>query len=302
MPKPNATPQSPADDPLDPQSEAQPQSQPRRSARAKPEAAPAAQAQQDPLDPQASAPTQRQSRNPARSEPESTQAASAAPAQSNTEGSPEAANGAKTERVSVLYLGEQVDGKWQTRLWLGTSSDPKRLEGKFAPPWANDAAELRARAYLNERTADRATGEIPIDPVTGQTKKYITLRVNRGTDSEPRWETIGTGNAVNHRADGKAVRFNQVIFNVKDLEGNEVIIRAYTTREAPREVREALGFAQDAIPREKREQPEHEAQPEKVAQRAAQEPAAETATASAEPSQAQGKRRAPARVNQGASR
>ncbi|PRZ56474.1 hypothetical protein BX589_101124 [Paraburkholderia fungorum] len=302
MPKPNAASQSAADDPLDPQPEAQQQSQPRRTARAKPEAAPASQAHEDPLDPQAPAQTQRPSRTPARSEPESSSAASAAPAQGTPEASPEAAKSARTEPVSVLYTRREVAGEWKTVLWLATTSDPKRLEGKFAPPWADDAPELRARAYLNERTADRATGEIPIDPVTGQTKKYINLRANLGTDAEPRWETIAMGNAVNHRADGKPVRFNEVIFNFKTPDGEELALRVYTTRDAPREVREAMGFAQDMIPREKREQPEHEAQSEKVAQRAAQEPVAEAATASAEPSQAQDKRRAPARANQGMSR
>lgn len=95
-------------------------------------------------------------------------------------------------------------------------------------------------AFMNERQVDPKTGEIK--------PNFITLSepLNHGNDSA-KWNQIGYGNAVNRRADGKPVHFDEVLLSV---DGS--IIKAKETRHVDDELHKKLGFVE---PRKEREKP-----------------------------------------------
>lgn len=87
------------------------------------------------------------------------------------------------------------------------------------------------------------------DKVTGETKpNYLVLYKHvLADDEEDLWETLGHGNAMNRRSDGKPVYFDEVLFNV----GNE-IISARLTQKVDASLQRQLGFESPRV-----ERPEH---------------------------------------------
>ncbi|MCE0962478.1 hypothetical protein, partial [Pseudomonas putida] len=64
--------------------------------------------------------------------------------------------------------------------------------------------------------------------------------------SDQKWTQIGFGNAVNRRGDGKAVYFDEVLFNVDNQ-----IIKAKVTKHVDEEMHRKLGFLEQRKEREK---------------------------------------------------
>ncbi|RMN07307.1 hypothetical protein ALQ65_200185 [Pseudomonas syringae pv. coriandricola] len=104
-----------------------------------------------------------------------------------------------------------------------------------------DGIKHQVLAFMNERHPDPQTGEIK--------PNFITLSEpsNSGTDDDSKWNQIGHGNAVNRRADGKEVHFDEVLFNV-----GGTIVKAKVTKHVDEPLHKKLGFLE---PRKEREKP-----------------------------------------------
>lgn len=89
--------------------------------------------------------------------------------------------------------------------------------------------------HINQRKPDA-------DGVLRPNFLKVAERVGSGTDAQ--WKEIGYGNVVNHRSDGKAVHFDEVLFNL----GNEVVA-ARLTAKVDSEMHKTLGFLEARKPR-----------------------------------------------------
>lgn len=108
-------------------------------------------------------------------------------------------------------------------------------------------------AFINERHPDSGTGEIK--------PNFITLSQPNNDGSDQKWTQIGFGNAVNRRGDGKAVYFDEVLFNVDNQ-----ILKAKVTKHVDADMHRKLGFLEQRKEREKSSpspKPEAPAQPAK---------------------------------------
>lgn len=85
--------------------------------------------------------------------------------------------------------------------------------------------------HMHERKPDSETGELR--------PNFLRISEAQGDAKNPRWKEIGYGNAVNHRADGKPVYFDEVLFNV----ANEVV-KARATGPVDSELHRRLGFVE----------------------------------------------------------
>ncbi|MGE8051324.1 LPD7 domain-containing protein [Pseudomonas monteilii] len=106
-------------------------------------------------------------------------------------------------------------------------------------------------AFINERHPDPGTGEIK--------PNFITLSQPNNDGSDQKWTQIGFGNAVNRRGDGKAVYFDEVLFNVDNQ-----ILKAKVTKHVDADMHRKLGFLEQRKEREKSSaspKPEAPAQP-----------------------------------------
>jgi Large polyvalent protein-associated domain 7 len=83
--------------------------------------------------------------------------------------------------------------------------------------------------HINERKPDAGTGELR--------PNFLRISEAQGDANNPKWREIGYGNAVNHRADGKPVYFDEVLFNI----GNDVT-KARATASVEPELHRRLGF------------------------------------------------------------
>jgi Large polyvalent protein-associated domain 7 len=83
--------------------------------------------------------------------------------------------------------------------------------------------------HMNERKPDPGTGELR--------PNFLRISEAQGDAKSPQWREIGYGNAVNHRADGKPVYFDEVLFNI----GNDVV-KARATASVDPELHRRLGF------------------------------------------------------------
>jgi Large polyvalent protein-associated domain 7 len=83
--------------------------------------------------------------------------------------------------------------------------------------------------HINERKPDAGTGELR--------PNFLRISEAQGDANNPKWREIGYGNAVNHRADGKPVYFDEVLFNI----GSDVI-KARATASVEPELHRRLGF------------------------------------------------------------
>ena len=93
-------------------------------------------------------------------------------------------------------------------------------------------------AFINERNPDPGTGEIK--------PNFITLSQPNNDGSDQKWTQIGFGNAVNRRGDGKAVYFDEVLFNVDNQ-----ILKAKVTKHVDEDMHRKLGFLEQRKEREK---------------------------------------------------
>jgi hypothetical protein len=84
---------------------------------------------------------------------------------------------------------------------------------------------------MNERNPHSETGELR--------PNFLRISEAQGDAKNPRWREIGYGNAVNHRADGKPVYFDEVLFNI----GNDVV-KARATGSVDSELHRSLGFVE----------------------------------------------------------
>ncbi|GLO32926.1 hypothetical protein PPUN12996_49850 [Pseudomonas putida] len=106
-------------------------------------------------------------------------------------------------------------------------------------------------AFINERHPEPGTGEIK--------PNFITLSQPNNDGSDQKWTQIGFGNAVNRRGDGKAVYFDEVLFNVDNQ-----ILKAKVTKHVDADMHRKLGFLEQRKEREKSSaspKPEAPAQP-----------------------------------------
>ena len=109
-------------------------------------------------------------------------------------------------------------------------------------------------AFINERHPEPGTGEIK--------PNFITLSQPNNDGSDQKWTQIGFGNAVNRRGDGKAVYFDEVLFNVDNQ-----ILKAKVTKHVDADMHRKLGFLEQRKEREKSSaspKPEAPAQPAKA--------------------------------------
>lgn len=83
--------------------------------------------------------------------------------------------------------------------------------------------------HMNERKPNSETGELR--------PNFLRISEAQGDAKNPQWREIGYGNAVNHRADGKPVYFDEVLFNV----GNDVV-KARATGSVDAALQRSLGF------------------------------------------------------------
>lgn len=109
-------------------------------------------------------------------------------------------------------------------------------------------------AFMNERKPDLDHGEIK--------PNFITLCQPNNDGSDQKWKQIGFGNAVNRRGDGKAVYFDEVLFNV-----DSQILKAKVTKHVDEDMHRKLGFLEHRKEREKSSaSPKSEAPAESVKQ------------------------------------
>lgn len=93
---------------------------------------------------------------------------------------------------------------------------------------------------------------------------YVSLSRNTaGEGQPPKWETVATGNAMNHRSDDKPVYFDEMIFNVKGQD--KKTFTAFVGKGCPAEFQQQLGFTSPAVERPAKAAPAEEAEEEEAA-------------------------------------
>ena len=83
---------------------------------------------------------------------------------------------------------------------------------------------------------------------------YVALSRNTAAEGETaKWETVATGNAMNHRSDDKSVYFDEMIFNLKG--DDKKTFTAFVGRGCPADFQQQLGFASPVVARPDKDEP-----------------------------------------------
>jgi len=127
------------------------------------------------------------------------------------------------------------DGKFDTTLMLFKNKDNDYLQGFVKI----GGTKHQVLAHMNQRKAD-ANGAVK--------PNFITLCELKGDGENRKWMTLGHGNAVNQRKDGKVVYFDDVLFQV----ANETL-SARVAKNVDDDLHTKLGFVQKRIERPKDE-------------------------------------------------
>lgn len=81
---------------------------------------------------------------------------------------------------------------------------------------------------------------------------YVALSRNTaGEGQPPKWDTVATGNAMNHRSDGKEIYFDEMIFNVKGED--KKTFTAFVGSGCAPEFQQQLGFTSPVVARPAKE-------------------------------------------------
>ena len=125
-------------------------------------------------------------------------------------------------------------------LWTAKDGAKHQLSGHITL----DGQKSNVIGFINDTDRDGNSLKQP----------YVALSRNTAPEGEtPKWETVATGNAMNHRSDDKPVYFDEMIFNVKG-EDNKTFT-AYVGRGCPPEFQQQLGFTSPVVERPQRDAP-----------------------------------------------
>lgn len=136
-------------------------------------------------------------------------------------------------------------------LWPAKDGAKHHLSGHITL----DGQKVNVIGFLNDTDSDGNALKSP----------YVALSRNTAAAGEaPKWETVATGNAMNHRSDDKPVYFDEMIFNVKGQD--KKTFTAFVGNGCSSELQRQLGFTSPVVARPaKAEAAEEQAEEEEPA-------------------------------------
>ena len=112
-------------------------------------------------------------------------------------------------------------------LWPAKEGASHHLSGHITL----DGQKINVIGFINDTDRDGNALKQP----------YIAISRNAaGEGQDPKWQTVATGNAMNHRSDGKPVYFDEVIFNTKG--DDKKTFTAFVGKGCSPEFQQQLGF------------------------------------------------------------